>query len=166
MTAAFMIQGEPWLMLMDLLRVAWQELLLRDAHGGYGAGPTRVEGQMGDGLDQLLLRDPVLQRPGEVEPQLFRTVQRDQRGHRDEAAVALRQLGALPHVAEQDLIRQLHELRREVSEHPLCSRRLLAHADPPPAYRPVICSSFSGYRAPWTSILDAARSISRKSSGV
>jgi len=32
--------------------------------------------------------------------------------------------------------------------------------------RPVICSSFSGYRAPCTLILEAALSISRRSSGV
>src|SRR6266404_7238780 len=32
--------------------------------------------------------------------------------------------------------------------------------------RPVICSSFSGYRAPCTVIFEAASSISRRSSGV
>src|ERR1035438_5839662 len=32
--------------------------------------------------------------------------------------------------------------------------------------RPVICSSFSGYRAPCTLILEAALSMSRRSSGV
>src|SRR5437667_1399409 len=35
-----------------------------------------------------------------------------------------------------------------------------------PAQRPVIASSFSGYRAPSTLILDEAPSISRRSSGV
>src|SRR5438046_2678805 len=41
--------------------------------------------------------------------------------------------------------------------------------DPPPsrpAQRPVIRSSCSGYRAPWTVILEAALSMSRRSSGV
>jgi hypothetical protein len=34
------------------------------------------------------------------------------------------------------------------------------------AQRPVICSSFSGYRAPYTVIFEAALPISRRSSGV
>jgi len=45
---------------------------------------------MSDGLDQLLFLDAILHRFPEVESQLVRPIQGDQRCHGNEAAVALR----------------------------------------------------------------------------
>src|SRR5882762_2413309 len=86
------------------------EQLLRLGRGGYGARPARVEREMRDQLDQLVLGHAVLDGAREVEVHLLGLAQSDQRGAGDQAAVALRQLRALPHVTEQDFLGDLDEL--------------------------------------------------------
>src|ERR1039458_5407951 len=64
---------------------AGAEDLLRYCHRGHGLRPSRVERQVGDHLDQLLLC----------------AAARDQARDRDQAPVSRRQLRALPELAEQ-----------------------------------------------------------------
>src|SRR5215469_2421809 len=52
--------------------------------------PTGVERQMSDGLDQLFLLDSVLDRFAEMESQLVRTIQSNQRRHSDKATITFR----------------------------------------------------------------------------
>src|SRR3979490_3591368 len=70
---------------------------------------------MSDRLADLLARNAVLQRAPDVAAQLVRAIKRDERGHRDQAAVALRELLALPDVAEQQLVGELAELGKDVA---------------------------------------------------
>src|SRR4051812_30416714 len=46
---------------------------------------------------------------------LVGTIHRDQRADRDEAAVALRKTGTLPDIAEQDIVGEVRELRRDIA---------------------------------------------------
>jgi len=64
----------------------------------------------------------MLERGLQVERQLLGAAEGDQARHRDEAAVALAQGGALPHVAEQHAIRNLRQRRQRAERalpHPL-----------------------------------------------
>src|SRR5947209_8336463 len=74
-----------------------------DREGGVRRGPSGVEGEVGDRLDELLLRDAVLQCALEVERQFIRAVACDECGDRDQTAVARRQAGPPPDVAPPDL---------------------------------------------------------------
>ena len=65
--------------------------------------PAGVEGEVGDGLDDLVAGDAILERLLQVERQLVGPIERDQACDRDQAAVARRQAGALPDIAEQNL---------------------------------------------------------------
>src|SRR5579885_1834952 len=71
---------------------------------------------MGDGLDQFLARDAVLQREFEMKRQLVHAVLRDQARYGHEAAVARRELRTLPHVAEQNVVGVIAERGRDVAE--------------------------------------------------
>ena len=66
---------------------------------------------MRDDLGHLLRLDAIVERQVQVERHLDRLVARDQRGERDDAAIAGREAGALPHVAEQAVLRILLEGR-------------------------------------------------------
>src|SRR3954463_13912736 len=76
---------------------------LGDGHGGHGLGPAGVEGEMGDGFDELVLGGAVLPGEVEVERELVGVAERGEGGDGDEAALLRCQLGALPHVAEEDV---------------------------------------------------------------
>src|SRR3974390_242134 len=65
------------------------ENFLGDGDGIYRVRPATVERQVSDGLYYLFLRNPVLPRPDQMRPKLFRTIQGNQRSHSDEASVAL-----------------------------------------------------------------------------
>src|SRR4051794_7062086 len=91
--------------------------LLGGRDGGHRPRPAGVERQVGDGLDDLGLGEPVLLTELQVEGQLLGVAPGDQRRDRDEAAVAWGQLGALPHVAEQDVVGERDQLGREVAQH-------------------------------------------------
>jgi len=62
-----------------------------------------------------------------VEPELVRAVHGDERSDRDQAAVALSELGTLPDVAEDDPFGQLDELGCERAEVSPEGCRLLTH---------------------------------------
>src|SRR4051812_25377313 len=68
------------------------EDLLGDGHRGEGLRPARVEGQVRDELDELLLGDAVVLRVLQVEGQLLGVAAGEQCGDGGQAAVALRQL--------------------------------------------------------------------------
>src|SRR4051794_19513564 len=77
------------------------EDLLGDGDRGEGLRPACIEGQVRDELDELLLGDAVVLRVLQMEGQLLGVAPGQQRGDGDEAAVALRQLRALPDLAEE-----------------------------------------------------------------
>jgi len=56
-------------------------------------GPASVEGEVGDGLDELLLGDAVLLGEGEVKVQLLDVAAGDEGGAGDEAPVAFGKAG-------------------------------------------------------------------------
>ena len=62
-----------------------------------GIGPSRVERQMRDELDQFLPRHSVLKRKPQMKGQLVGAVERNERGHRDKAPVSLGESAAFPH---------------------------------------------------------------------
>jgi hypothetical protein len=74
-----------------------------------------------DHLDQLLLRDAVLDRLKEVEVHLLGLAGRDERRARDQAAVAFRELRPLPYVAEEDVVGEIDQLGCEFTEGRPCS---------------------------------------------
>src|SRR3954447_1309241 len=69
------------------------ELVLGHRHHGHGLGPASVEGEVGDGLDELLLGDAVLLGEGEVKVQLLDVAAGDEGGAGDEAPVAFGKAG-------------------------------------------------------------------------
>ena len=86
------------------------EHVLGDHRTGHGHGPAAVEGEVRDQLADLLGRYPVVERALDMALELLRAVEHDERRARDQAAVALGQLGPLPHIAVDDLLRQVDEL--------------------------------------------------------
>ncbi len=60
---------------------------------------------MRDGFDELRFSDAVLLRPFQVKRKLLGVTADHEGRYRDQAPIALRKLGALPDVAEKDLIR-------------------------------------------------------------
>src|SRR3954471_15231942 len=97
-------------------RDSGREDLLGDGDGGHGLGPAGVEGQVGDGLDELGLGHAVVAGAAEVEAQLVGVTACHQHGDSDEAAVAGGELGAVPDVLEQDVVGDLGELGGEVAD--------------------------------------------------
>lgn len=65
---------------------------------------------MRDGLDQLLLRQPILARSDEVRSKLVGTIEGNQCADGDQAAIALGKLRTLPHIAEEHAVRELGKL--------------------------------------------------------
>src|SRR3954471_22496539 len=96
-------------MFISFASSSFLEQLLRLGRGGKGARPARVEREMGNELDQLLLRHTVFDGAREVKVHLLGLPQGDERRAGDEAPVALRQLRALPDVAEEHLFGKLDE---------------------------------------------------------
>src|SRR5215470_3651440 len=96
------------------------EYLDGDTAGVHRAGPARIERHVGDQPLQLGLRHPVVERPLHMAPHLVGPVERGQHCHRDQAAVALAQVGMLPYIAEQHVVAELPQLGNE-----LVHRRLL-----------------------------------------
>src|SRR5450830_984811 len=84
--------SQAWLFASSALVVGRKDVACH-ADGGYGAGPACIEGQVGGGLDQFSIAEPVGLRAGQVAAQLIRAVHGDQCGHRDQAAITLRQGG-------------------------------------------------------------------------
>src|SRR5579885_1195886 len=66
---------------------------------------------MRDDLAQLFLGQPVVERAFEMADQLLFAAERDQRGDDDQAAIALRELRALPDLAEQPLLGIVDQVR-------------------------------------------------------
>src|SRR5579859_1192258 len=81
----------------------FREECLRAVHRRHRVRPTDVERQVGDHLDELLLRHSVLDRIREVEIHLLGLAARDECGAGHEAPITLRELTSLPHVGEQDI---------------------------------------------------------------
>src|SRR3954465_764262 len=136
------------------------EQLLRFRPRRHRVRPAGIEGEVGDELDEFLLGHAVLDGAGEVEAHLLGLARGNERRAGDQAPVAFRELRALPDVAEQHLLGDLDELRGKVG------KRVLGHLGFSPGQRPDIASMAAGYRAPCTSIFEAALSISRRSSDV
>src|SRR5438067_13402460 len=101
---------------MRLSCLALGEHFLRDQRCRSGIGPAAIEREMRDGFDDLLALHAVVERAPEVAAQLVGTRERDERCHGNQAAVALRQSGALPHIAEDHLVGELTQLRKDVSD--------------------------------------------------
>src|SRR5688572_10855217 len=70
---------------------------------------------MRDHLADLLAGDAVAERALQVTRELVAATEGDQRGDRDEAAVALGQLGPLPDVPVDDGLGELDELGRDLA---------------------------------------------------
>src|SRR6185436_16870670 len=101
---------------------------------------------MRDDLEQLFLGNTVVERPLEVTDLLLGAIERDQGGTGDQAAVALAEPLALPDVAEQDVVGQVDQLRREGPQGLSRRRsrcRWLGHFSPPLKTMDVDCSSVS-----------------------
>src|SRR5256885_16261682 len=72
----------------DVLSVALAaEDALGDGHGGHGLGPPGVEGEMGDGFDELVFAVAVLLGEVEVEHELVGVAERGERGDGHETAL-------------------------------------------------------------------------------
>src|SRR5215208_2188983 len=67
--------------------VLLREEVLGDPDGGHRPRPPGVEGQLGNDLHELSLREAVLLGPGQVTQELLRVSAGDERGDGDEAAV-------------------------------------------------------------------------------
>src|SRR6266849_4477045 len=83
---------------------------------GHGAGPAGIERQVGDRLDQLLLRQAVIQRQGEVRSKLIGAVHRDERAHRRQTAISSRHSRPRPHIAKKLVVGELSELGEDIAE--------------------------------------------------
>jgi AraC-like DNA-binding protein len=64
-----------------------------------------------DRLDQLIFADAIVQRTAKMGREFIRPIERDERRHGDQAAVALGQAGSLPNVAEEHVIGEISQLR-------------------------------------------------------
>lgn len=65
------------------------EYAFGDGHRGHCLRPARVECQLGDRLDELLLGHAVIARERNMEVELLGIAHGNQGGHRDEASVPL-----------------------------------------------------------------------------
>src|SRR6266567_1254219 len=83
---------------------AGAEDLLGDGHRGHRLRPAGIEGQVGDGLDELLLGGAVVLGVLQMEGELLGVAAGSQRRDGDQTAVAWRQLRALPRLTEQDVV--------------------------------------------------------------
>jgi hypothetical protein len=92
--------------------IALGEYVLGDSDRANRVRPTGVERQMRDDLRKLRRLHAVVERKLQVIPQRDRLIAPDQRRDRDDAAIAREKAGALPHLAEQAILRILVERRR------------------------------------------------------
>src|SRR5256712_2940383 len=89
------------------------EHLAGDAARGHGRRPARVEGQVRDHFADLIAGDAVAEGALEVPGELVAASEREQRGDRDEAAVALAETGPFPDVTIEHFFAELDELPRD-----------------------------------------------------
>lgn len=75
------------------------ENFLGHGDGAYRVRPARVERHVSNGLNQFLLCQTIVTRSRKVGAKLVGPVHRDQRSHRCQATVTLRELRTLPNVA-------------------------------------------------------------------
>src|SRR4051794_14878386 len=99
------------------------EDLLGDGHRRERLRPAGVERQVCDRFDQLVFGGAVVLRVLQVKGELLGVPAGNQSRDRDEAAVAWRELRALPHLAEHNVVGEVHECWREVAEHSFGARR-------------------------------------------
>ena len=83
-----------------------------DRNGRHRVRPAGIERQMGDDLRNLRRLHAVVERKLQVIRQRDRLIAPDQRGERDDAAIARRKAGTLPHLTEQAILRVFVESRR------------------------------------------------------
>src|SRR5947209_74406 len=87
---------------------------------------------MRDELDQLLALHAVVESAPEMTAQLIGPIERDERRHGDQAAVALSEARPFPHVAEHHLVGELAELRKNIPDLADSGRqRTCSHCEPP-----------------------------------
>src|SRR5437763_5146662 len=77
---------------------------LGDGHGGHRLGPAGVEREMGDRFDELGFGVAVPLGEVEVEHELVGVAHRRKSSNGDQTAFLGGQVGALPHLAEQDVV--------------------------------------------------------------
>jgi len=75
--------------------------------------PAAVDRQLGDDRPQFARRQPVVERPRGMEPQVRRPVERDQGGAGQHALVARAEAGPLPDLAEKQPVGVFGEARRD-----------------------------------------------------
>ncbi len=68
---------------------------------------------MGDELDDLVLGDAIQERALEMAAELLAAIEGDEGRDRDQTAVALGEAGPLPDIAEQHLLGEIDQLRRD-----------------------------------------------------
>ena len=88
-------------------------------------------------FDKFILRNTVLDGARKMKIHLLGLAKRNERGARYQAAVSLRQLRTLPDVAEQDLVAERGQLRRQIAKLLACGGGYLRHS----------CLSFVKHRA-------------------
>jgi hypothetical protein len=76
---------------------------MRDRHGCQRGAPAGIEREVRDDLGNLARLDAVIERELDLLREARGVLARDQRGDRDQAAVARREVGALPQVAGEAL---------------------------------------------------------------
>src|SRR3954452_11014254 len=101
------------------------EDLLGHGHRTHGFRPAGVEGEVREGLDQLLLGRAVVLRELQVVRELLGVPAGGERGDGDQAALLRRQLRPRPRLAEEHVVREVHQRGSEVAEHLLGAGGLL-----------------------------------------
>ena len=101
--------------------VALREHVFRHHNGCHRVRPAGIERQMGDDLRNLRRLHAVVERKLQVIRQRDRLIAPDQRGERDDAAIAQRKAGALPHLTEQAISACICRAPAQPSERP-CGR--------------------------------------------
>src|SRR3954466_458613 len=117
-----------------------------DGHRGHGLRPAGVEGEMGDGFDELVFAVAVLLGEVEVVHELVGVAEGGERGDGHETALLGRQLGALPDLAEQHVVGEVNESGGEVTEEALGAGRLVVVGG-------------VGHESSWVSSAGARRSV-------
>ena len=76
----------------------------RDGQRRHGGGPAGIKRQVGDGFDQFVLGDAIVQGAADVALEFVGAARGDKHRHSDQAAVSLGQLFPLPDVTEEHLV--------------------------------------------------------------
>jgi hypothetical protein len=106
------------------------EDLLGHAHDGHGFRPTRVEGQVGDHFDELLLARFASLGEAKVMAELLGVSTSGQARDGDQAAFLWGQLATRPDLPEQDVVGEAEEGRGEVPR-ASAARRTVPSCGPP-----------------------------------